>query len=431
MDSLHIARICAILFIFLLFSGLMMTRKMPAILALPVMAILMPLVAGAPLYSEDKSTFSIGYNVLTQGSMRLSATIVALIFGAWFGEVLKKVGVTEALVRKAAELSGDKPLTMAIIFFAIGTIIFSSNDGLGMVILVGSIIIPILLTAGLSPLTSCIVLLACHALGGLFSVSNWALMHDLFGISIADIARYSLLFAIPAALVYITMVVWMVKRDVIVRKAWSMPVVEKLGQRKKVNTIALISPLVPVIIIFLFKIDIVPAISLSLVICLLLALPKRPTHVLVSSLIEGIQNVAGAIGLMVGIGILLNAVTAPHVSEVLKPLIETIVPTSPLTYILFFSLLSPLALYRGPLNSYGLGSGIGLLMLSGGLSPLATMLALRSASLLQGLSDPTNTHNVWSSDFAKVDVNEILRKTLPWAMVAVMLSMLMAGYIAF
>ncbi|MFU0887266.1 Na+/H+ antiporter NhaC family protein [Kluyvera sichuanensis] len=431
MDMLHIIRICAILVIFLLFSGLMMTRKMPAILALPVMAILMPLVAGVPIFSEDKSTFTIANNVLTQGSLRLGATIVALIFGAWFGEVLKKVGVTEALVRKAAELSGDKPLTMAIVFFIIGTVIFSSSDGLGMVILVGSIIIPILLTAGLSPLTSCIVLLACHALGSLFAVSGWALMHDLYGIPVADMARYATIFAIPAAVIYITMVVWMVKRDVVVRKAWSMPVADNLNKRKQVNSLALISPLVPVIIIFAFKIEVVPAIVLSLVICLLLAMPKRPTHVLVSSLVEGIQNVAGAIGLMVGIGILLNAVTAPQVSMVLKPLIESIIPGSPLTYILFFSILSPLALYRGPLNSYGLGSGLGVLMLGGGLSPLATMLALRSASLVQGLSDPTNTHNVWSSDFAKVDVNEILRKTLPWAMVAVLVSMLMAGYIAF
>lgn len=244
MDMLHIIRICAILIIFLLFSGLMMTRKMPAILALPVMAILMPLVAGVPVFSEDKSTFSIANNVLTQGSLRLGATIVALIFGAWFGEVLKKVGVTEALVRKAAELSGDKPLTMAIVFFIIGTVIFSSSDGLGMVILVGSIIIPILLTAGLSPLTSCIVLLACHALGSLFSVSGWALMHDLYGIPIADIARYAMIFAIPAAIIYLAMVVWMVKRDVVVRKAWSMPVAENLNRRKQVNAIALISPLV-------------------------------------------------------------------------------------------------------------------------------------------------------------------------------------------
>lgn len=222
MDMLHIIQIGAILIIFLLFSGLMMTRKMPAILALPVMAILMPLVAGAPIFSEDKSTFSIANNVLTQGSLRLGATIVALIFGAWFGEVLKKIGVTEALVRKAAELSGDKPMTMAIVFFVIGTVIFSSSDGLGMVILVGSIIIPILLTAGLSPLTSCIVLLACHAIGSLFAVSGWALMHDLYGIPVADMARYATIFAVPAIIIYIAMVAWMVKRDVVVRKALSL-----------------------------------------------------------------------------------------------------------------------------------------------------------------------------------------------------------------
>ncbi len=431
MDMLHIIRICAILLTFLLFSGLMMTRKMPAILALPIMAVLMPLIAGAPLFSADKSTFSIASNVLTQGSMRLGATIAALIFGAWFGEVLKKIGVTEALVRKAAELSGDKPLTMAIIFFIIGTVIFSSSDGLGMVILVGSIVIPILLTAGLSPLTSCVVLLACHALGSLFSVSGWALMHDLYGIPIADMARYAALFAIPAAIVYLAMVVWMVKRDVIVRKAWSMPTADTLNRRRQVNGLALISPLVPVTIIFVFKMDVVPAICLSLAICLLLARPKRITHILVSSLVEGIQNVAGAIGLMIGIGILLNAVTAPQVSVVLKPLIEAIVPGSLWGYILLFSLLSPLALYRGPLNSYGLGSGVGVLMMHGGLSPLATMLALRSAYLVQGLSDPTNTHNVWSSDFAKVDVNDILRATLPWAMIAVLISMMMAGYTVF
>lgn len=431
MDMISVVRIVAILAVFLIFSGLMMTRKMPAILALPVMGLLMPIIAGVPLFSEDKSTFTIANNVLSQGSLRLGATIMALIFGAWFGEVLKKIGVTEALVRKAAELSGDKPLTMAIVFFVIGTIIFASSDGLGMVILVGSIIIPILLTAGLSPLTSCIVLLACHALGSLFSVSGWALMHDLYGIPVSEVARYAVLFSVPAVIIYLAMVTWMVKREVVVRKAWSMPVAESVSRRKQVNALALISPLVPVLIIFIFHMDVVPAICLSLVICLLLARPKRPTHILVSSLVEGIQNVAGAIGLMVGIGILLNAVTAPQVTLVLKPLIASIIPGSPLTYIIFFSLLSPLALYRGPLNSYGLGSGLGVLMLGSGLSPLATMLALRSALLVQGLSDPTNTHNVWASDFAKVDVNDILRKTLPWGMAAVFISMVMAGYIAF
>lgn len=431
METLYLIQVCALLLIFLLFSGLMISRRMPAILALPLMAILMPLVAGVPLFSKDPTTYTIANNVLTQGSLRLGATIMALIFGAWFGEALKKVGITEALVRKAAELSGDKPLVMAIIFFAISTVIFSSSDGLGMVILVGSIVIPILLTAGLSPMSCCVVLLSSHSIGGLFSVGSWAMMHDLYGIPIADIVRYTMLFIIPPTVVYLGMVIWLVKRDAVVRKAWAMPTTETLGERKRISDIALISPLVPVALIFCFSLDVIPAICLSLLICLLLARPKRPTHVLVGSLIEGIQNVAGAIGLMVGIGILLNAVTAPQVSALLKPLIGGIVPGSMWMYILLFSLLSPLALYRGPLNSYGLGSGIGVLMMHGGLSPLATMLALRATSLVQGLSDPTNTHNVWASDFTKVDVNSILRQTLPWAMVAVLISMVMAGVIAY
>lgn len=431
METLYLIQVCALLLIFLLFSGLMMSRRMPAILALPLMAILMPLVAGVPLFSKDPTTYTIANNVLTQGSLRLGATIMALIFGAWFGEALKKVGITEALVRKAAELSGDKPLVMAIIFFAISTVIFSSSDGLGMVILVGSIVIPILLTAGLSPMSCCVVLLSSHSIGGLFSVGSWAMMHDLYGIPIADIVRYTMLFIIPPTVVYLGMVIWLVKRDAVVRKAWAMPTTETLGERKRISDIALFSPLVPVALIFCFSLDVIPAICLSLLICLLLARPKHPTHVLVGSLIEGIQNVAGAIGLMVGIGILLNAVTAPQVSALLKPLIGGIVPGSMWMYILLFSLLSPLALYRGPLNSYGLGSGIGVLMMHGGLSPLATMLALRATSLVQGLSDPTNTHNVWASDFTKVDVNSILRQTLPWAMVAVLISMVMAGVIAY
>ncbi|MFD1908351.1 hypothetical protein ACFSQ7_36665 [Paenibacillus rhizoplanae] len=68
---------------------------------------------------------------------------------------------------------------------------------------------------------------------------------------------------------------------------------------------------------------------------------------------EGIQDVAGALGLMIGIGMLLSAVTAPQVASLIQPLIEVIIPTSPLMYILVFTLLSPLAIYRGPLNVWG------------------------------------------------------------------------------
>ncbi|MEI0739524.1 hypothetical protein VQ056_27785 [Paenibacillus sp. JTLBN-2024] len=194
---------------------------------------------------------------------------------------------------------------------------------------------------------------------------------------------------------------------------------------------ALISPLVPVILVFIFKIDIVPAVIVGAIVTLLLTWPKRPIHILSSALVEGIQDVAGAMALMIGIGILLSSVMSPQVSAVISPLIETVLPGSPLTYILFFTILSPLAIYRGPLNVWGLGSGIAALFVTAGMSPVAAMLALRAVSNVQSVSDPTNSHNVWVADFTKSDINEILKKTLPWTMAPVLISVIIGSFMVF
>ena len=44
-------------------------------------------------------------------------------------------------------------------------------------------------------------------------------------------------------------------------------------------------------------------------------------------------------------------------------------------------------------------------------------MALRSTSVVQCVSDPTNTQNVIVADYANVDVNDILKSTLPYTMV--------------
>lgn len=203
----------------------------------------------------------------------------------------------------------------------------------------------------------------------------------------------------------------------------------QLGNNMNVRSIALISPIIPVIFAFTLKLSIVPSVVLGIVITLILATPKRPVHVLSSALIEGIQDTAGALALLIGIGMVLNAVMAEPVAAILKPMIETIIPHSPLTYILVFTLLSPLAIYRGPFNIYGLGSGIAALLVAAGMNPVAAMVALRVNSNLQAVCDPTNSHNVWVSDYTKTDVNEILKKTIIWLVVAVGVSMVVASFV--
>ncbi|TQR41171.1 citrate transporter [Paenibacillus popilliae] len=420
-----------ILLVFLVFVGLMMTRKLPTILALPCMAILFALIAGVPLLSSDPETASIAKTILAGGSMKLSGAIAGLIFGAWFGQILNKVGITKSIIRKAAELAGDKPVLIAILFFITASIIFSAAGGLGMVILVGTIVIPIMLTAGISQFVASIVVLLAVGVGSLFNVSNWAVYVDVLGLSVAQIADYTLVVASPLIVIALAMIVFYIRKDGKGRKAWTMPAATPGGGDKKVPAIALISPLVPVLLVFIFKIDIVPAVIAGAIVTILLTWPKRPVHILSSALVEGIQDVAGAMGLMIGIGILLSSVMSPQVSAVISPLIESVLPNTPLMFILFFTILSPLAIYRGPLNVWGLGSGIAALFVSAGMTPVAAMLALRAVSNVQSVSDPTNSHNVWVADFTKSDINEILKKTLPWTMVSVLIAVIIGSFMVF
>ncbi|MBG9793303.1 citrate transporter [Paenibacillus dendritiformis] len=419
-----------ILLVFLVFVGLMMTRKLPTILALPLMAILFAVIAGVPWMSNDPEATTIAKTILSSGSMRLSGAIAGLVFGAWFGQILNKVGITKSIIRKAAELAGDKPVLIAVLFFATASIIFSAAGGLGMVILVGTIVIPIMLTAGISQFVASIVVISAVGVGALFNVSNWAVYVDVLGLSVQTIADYTLVAALPLILVSLAMIIFYIRRDGKGRKAWAMPTASG-GEGKKVPAFALISPLVPVILVFAFKLDIVPAVVIGALVTILLTWPKRPIHILSSALVEGIQDVAGAMALMIGIGILLNSVMAPQVSALISPLIEAVLPTSPLMYILFFTVLSPLAIYRGPLNVWGLGSGIAALFVSAGMTPVAAMLALRVVSNVQAVSDPTNSHNVWVADFTKSDINDILKKTLPWMMAAVLISMVFGSFMVF
>lgn len=381
--------------------------------------------------SNDPEATTIAKTVLSAGSMRLSGAIAGLVFGAWFGQILNKVGITKSIIRKAAELAGDKPMMIAILFFVTSSIIFSAAGGLGMVILVGTIVIPIMLTAGISQFVASVVVLSSVGVGALFNVSNWAVYVDVLGLPVETIADYTLVAALPLIIVSLAMIVFYIRKDGKGRRAWSMPTNTGGDGGKKVPTISLISPIVPVVLVFAFKLDIVPAVIIGAIVTIILTLPKRPIHILSSALVEGIQDIAGALALMIGIGMLLNSVMAPQVAALISPLIESVLPSSPLMFVIFFTLLSPLAIYRGPLNVWGLGSGIAALFVTAGMTPVAAMLALRVVSNVQAVSDPTNSHNVWVADFTKSDINEILKKTLPWMMVAVLISMVFGAFMIF
>lgn len=419
-------QLVGILLVFFILVGLMMTRKVPTILALPIMAIAISLIAGITVISKDPEQFTIVKDVLEAGSMRMSTAISGLIFGSLFGKVLSKVGVTETIIKKAAEMAGDRALPIALSFLAVCSVIFAASNGLGMVILVGTIIVPIMISAGLSPMVSGIILLLSNGIGVTFSVSTLAVYIDVLGLNLSEVTSYSWMVGLPLILISVIMIVYYVKFSGKCRKAWAMPT--KQGRNGQVRSIALISPIIPVVLVFAFQVPLVAAIIVGIFVTLILSTPKNPIHIVSSAFVEGIQEVAGAAGLMIGIGMLLNAVMSAEVSTILQPAISMMIPKNQLMFVLIFGLLSPLAIYRGPLNVWGLGSGIISLLVAGGMNPIAAMVALRLDSNVQAVCDPTNSHNVWVSDFIKTDVNEVMKKTIGWVAVSTFLGLVVASF---
>lgn len=272
------------------------------------------------------------------------------------------------------------------------------------------------------------MLLLGNGIGVTFSVGTLGVYIDTLGLPLETVTRYSFLCAAPLIVVAVIMIYAMVKSGGRKRKAWAMPASD-LGSEKNVRSIALISPLIPVVLVFALKLPLVPAILIGIVVTLILATPKNAVHVVSSSFVEGIQETAGACGLMIGIGMVLKAVMAPEVAAVLEPVIKAIIPSNAVMFVLVFGLLSPLAIYRGPLNVWGLGSGIVALLASCGMNPVAAMVALRLDSNVQAVCDPTNSHNVWVADFTKTDVNDYLKKTIVWIAVSTLAGLLIASFV--
>ncbi len=439
-----------LLAIFAVMAVLMYLNRLPAIVALPIMAIAIALAARVPWRDLTE--------IISDGAFLLHKAYATAILGAVLAEIVAKTGVAETMVKKTAELGGDSPLLLALLMTAVVAILFTTLGGLGAVIMVATIVFPVLLALGIPRLAVGCLFLLGMSLGGIFNLTNWQLYKDVLLLSDSTI----LSFAAPlAALMAVATVgfAFVQLRPSRLRRYWSAPEPERaVSFAPWYSLLTPIIPLLPVLACAIYSLigrpdapfrvpiltDMIIAIAYALfgrlpapfdfpivtamVIGIaygLVACPRPPQgriQLLTRSAIDGIGAVAPAVALMLGIGMLIEAVTHQRVLEQVRPLLTAILPSSRLGYVLVFTVLAPLALYRGPLNVWGMGFGLARMMAAApGLGPAAIMAALLSVGQLQGVSDPTNTHNVWIANYVGEDVQRILRATLPyvWGVAAV------------
>lgn len=411
-----------LLAVFALFATLMFLRRLPALLALPAMAAAIAIVVREP-WTQWLST------VMADGAVRLAPAYVAVCAGAMLGRVMMATGIAEDVIRQAAEFGGDRPMVVAGVLMAVTAVLFTSLTGLGAIIMVGSLVLPIMMSLGVPRRLAAILFLLAFATGFIFNIALWRLYRELLQLSPgaplpAEVVRFASALAVVMTVVVAGYATWAARRAPELR-LWSAPA--RPARKPGVPWPAYLTPIVPLVLYVAFGWREVPAFLAGALYGILWTRPRAIVQTLLSSMIKGVEDAAPAAILLVGIGMLLNALTLPAVRVALAPVVAQLPVQSALGYVLFFTLLSPLALYRGPLNPYGVGVGVYSLMFTSGVLPAYALLAaIMSIVQVQNVCDPTNTHNVWVATYTGVRVEDISRATLP-AMVVVCLAGLLLG----
>ena len=392
-----------ILAIFLLFAALMYMRVLPALLAVPAMAVIMALVAGVPGAGVE--------SIIVTGAASLAPVYVAVIFGAMLGRVTMDTGIAKSIVNFAAEFGGEQPMVVALILSAVVALLFVSLSGLGAIIMVGSIVLPIMMTTGVPRKIAATLFLMAFALGFIFNIVNWKFYTQYFGVTQQQMYGYALILAgidLVALLVY-TGVSFARSRAY---ATWAVAAEQPV---KGVPFYALLTPVLPIVLYFSLHLDPVLAFLISAVYGVLTTRPARAVQTLAAAAIRGVEDVAPAVVLFIGIGMLLTATKQPQFAAAMQPLVASQLLHNPFAFVVLFGLLSPLVLYRGPLNPFGVGIAIFTVLLSAHVFPAVIIVAAMMAVVqVQNVCDPTNTANVWIANYAGVQIDEITKRTLPY-----------------
>ena len=459
----------ACLAVFVVMAMLMYSRRISALLALPVMAIVMSILAGIP----EKEILS---DVINQGATKMHGAYTTTMFGAVLADLMNKQGIAKALIRWVAEFSGDNQFVLGLVMTLVTALLFSTLGGLGAVIMVGTIVLPALLSLSISSITAGALFLFGISLGGMFNIAGWQMYIDVLHLDPAAIINFVLPFSAIIALIVVTFLVvelknWGNLKYLVVAALLEVAIFPVLSQRstpqagaapavidpnstifasvvlaalivlaivrhtrktESISALSLFTPIIPLILVLFCHWDFIPAFLAGITYGVLTTWKRDSVTVLTRSIIDGIASVIPAVVLMIGIGMLITAVRNPHIAEAISPIVQQVIPTTAVPYVLIFTLAAPLALYRGPLSLWGMGSGlVALIQKSTTLASSAIMGMLMSVGQIQGICDPTNTHNIWIATYLGTDTQTLLKKTAPYAWMATIAGLCLAVFFKF
>ncbi len=371
--------------------------------------------------TDFKSALKLVYQ---SGPESWGATLVNVIFGAWFGRVILQTGIASTLIKKTTEMGGDRPAITCILLSIVTTAIFSSLFGAGAVVAIGVIVLPILISLGI-PKKCAIVSYTLSIGAGMFI--NPVLNSQYSGFFNNEFVINNHLawgFTMMAIQVVFTIgVIIFYTRKKRISSAWAA----EAPQRKKLDfapTASLIAPILPVVLNLLgcpIILGFILAGFYALAVCGKLKSFKGACRTLNKDFYDGVVDAAPLIGFLLVLPMFNKAATlcSPYFNAVLG----NIIPNNKLTLVIIFAVIAPLGLFRGPLTLFGCGAA--LLGILQGFGLPATFLAplfIIPSTVMNVSCCVTQSWIAWGVGYAKVPTKEYLKTSVivGWAICIVM-----------
>jgi H+/gluconate symporter-like permease len=358
-------------------------------------------------------------------------TIAIIVFGSWFGRVIVDTGIAGFIIKKTVEMAGDKPLITTILVSLVCTLIFTSAFGVGSVMAIGMIVLPILFSLGVEKRVAVGVYMMSVAGGMYLNLGYVNQLLALFPNMTYD--NVYLKFAVIATIIHvIVMLVFIIyhfkKSGQGKVRAWA---VMNSGSAQQIPAVAAIVPFLPILMVAIFKWKPVPAFLIGIFFGLLLTRNmtsyKLAIEKVQKTLYDGIADVGLLIGMLYGVNIFSTA--AKQVAPILSELLGGVIPQSAIIILIVFIICAPLGLFRGPLMVFGSGAATLAILQATGFFPESFLfiLFLVPPVAIVANSCPTQSWSMWGISYAKLEPKTYIRTNFPWSWL-IFAANLLAGY---
>lgn len=360
--------------------------------------------------------------VFQSGAESYGANLVNVMFGAWFGQVILETKIASTIIRKTVELGGDRPGITMVLLSIVCVFIFTGIYGAGAVIAIGVIVLPILMSLGIPKVIALFSYIA--SVGAALYINpvqhnQWA---TLFGIT--ETYSYEQYFNWGIIALVIQMVILTIFSLVYLRKgkvhAWAAQTGVPEENHDKVPAIALIVPLVPVLLLYLFKIPVIVGFLIAgffaLFVCGKVKKFSDAAQLFAKNFHDGVVDVAPFMGFLLCVG-MFNA-AASLASPYLGVLLGGLNLKNAMLICILIAVFAPLALFRGPMTLAGAGPATANILTSIGFGSPFVLMVMGIPTLSMHVSGCfTQSWTAWGIGYTKISTGEWLKKSVPacWA----------------